>query len=126
MYYYSKRSLDRLFTCDARQIKLWMEVIKYLDCTILWGYRNEEEQNALYNATPRKSSLVFPESSHNIMPSLGCDVQPFPLKSKDVDNRELFMFFRGQVDMVARQLGIYLKPAIVWDLYHFEVSAIRC
>ena len=117
---FSKRSIDRLFTCDALLINLFIEVIKYRDCKIIWGHRNEKEQNDLYNEVPPKTQLPFPRSDHNVLPSMAVDVLYLPFNN-DWDNREPFQFFRGQVYMIAKQLEINLKPAIGWDLMHFAL-----
>ena len=47
---YSKKSKERLASCDKRLQRVFKEVIKYVDCSILEGYRNKERQNKLYDA----------------------------------------------------------------------------
>jgi len=120
--YYSKRSLDRLFTCDAQLIELCMELVRHRDNTVVWGHRNEEQQNALVNHTPPRSRLSYPDSAHNKMPSRAVDLQPHPMTKEMMNDREMWMMFRGQVYGIASMLGIQLKPTIEWDLYHFELE----
>ena len=120
MAYFSKKSLDKLFSCEADLIHLWTEYIKYYDCRIDWGFRNEQEQNALYDE--KKSKVKWPDSAHNRMPSRAVDVVPLPFKEKDWDNREMWKEFRGRIYMLADILGIKLKPTIQWDLMHFELD----
>ena len=48
MYKYINTSKGRLSTCVERLQKFFNEVIKYVDCTILEGHRNEERQEKLF------------------------------------------------------------------------------
>ena len=45
---FSKESLDKLATCDARLQKVFNEVIKHVDCTIIEGHRGQETQDEYY------------------------------------------------------------------------------
>lgn len=48
MPYYSERSKKRLETCHEDLQKLFNEVIKHFDCTILCGHRGQEEQDKAF------------------------------------------------------------------------------
>lgn len=50
-------------------------VIIYHDCSILFGHRDEDIQNALF--ADGKSKLRFPESKHNDLPSSAVDLLPY-------------------------------------------------
>jgi len=113
---FSKRSIDKLNTCDGALIKLFTEVIRRFDCTILDGHRNEKDQNKYFDEG--KSKLRYPASKHNIYPSRAVDVTPYPI---DWENRERFKFFRGYVYGIASQMGIRLNKTIEWDFPHFEL-----
>ena len=106
---FSKRSAENLNSCHADLIRLFMEIIKYYDCTILSGFRNEQEQNALY---PDYSKVKFPNSKHNRYPSRAVDVAPFPI---DWEDRNRFYHFGGFVVAVAAILGIPIKWGGDWD-----------
>jgi len=80
MYEFSQRSLDELTTCHKDLIILFNEVIKQIDCTVLCGHRNEEDQN---NAYPKNSSVQWPNSKHNTKPSIAVDVVPYPIDWED-------------------------------------------
>ena len=41
---FGKSSKKRLATCDERLQKVFNEVIKYVDCSVLEGHRSEERQ----------------------------------------------------------------------------------
>ena len=42
---FGKKSRERLATCDPRLQKVFNEVIKHIDCSVLEGHRGEERQN---------------------------------------------------------------------------------
>ena len=48
MPYFGKRSRTNLATCDERLRKVFNEVIKHVDCSVIEGNRNEARQNKLY------------------------------------------------------------------------------
>ncbi len=74
---FSKMSQFRLDTCHPDLVTLFEEVVKYLDCTILVGYRSEIDQQLAF--TSGKSKLQYPNSAHNKTPSMAADVTPYPL-----------------------------------------------
>jgi len=117
---FSKRSMDKLNTCDTDLIRLFLEVVKHRDCTILEGHRNKEDQNKYY--AEGKSRLKWPDSKHNRFPSRGVDVIFYPFSEPDWDDREEFMFFRGIVYGIASQMGITLNKTISWDLPHYSIK----
>ena len=43
---FSRKSKGKLNTCDDRLVKLFNEVVKGFDCTVLEGHRGKEKQNA--------------------------------------------------------------------------------
>lgn len=127
-YKFSKRSLDKLKTCDERLQKIFMEVIKHIDITILEGFRGKELQNLYYEQG--KSKLKFPNGKHNKMPSLAVDVAPYPIDWKDSAR---FYYLAGFAKGVASQMGYKLRFGGDWDsdndfkdqnfhdLPHFEI-----
>ena len=54
---FGKDSLARLSTCHPDLQKLFKEVIKHYDCTILEGHRSDEDQLKAFNAG--KSKIIF-------------------------------------------------------------------
>lgn len=125
---FSNRSSERLNTCDERLVKIFNEVIKHFDCTILQGHRGAEEQNEYYRTG--KSKLKFPQSKHNSYPSKAVDVSPYPI---DWEDEERFYFFAGFVKGIATSMGIKIRYGGDWDsdnnlhdqtfmdLPHFEI-----
>ena len=89
---------------------LFNEVIKYIDCTVIFGHRTEEEQEEQFRLGHTK--LHFPRSKHNSKPSLAVDVVPYPI---DWNNRERFVYFAGIVKGIAFNMGLVIRWGGDWD-----------
>lgn len=125
---FSQKSLSNLSTCHPDLQKLFNEVIKYFDCTIIEGYRSEEDQ---FKAFKDGRSKIISGGKHNNSPSLAVDVAPFPI---DWQDKERFYYFAGFVKGIATSLGIKirwggdwnennnLKDQSFFDLPHFELK----
>lgn len=125
---FSERSLKRLETCDNKLQFLFKEVVKHFDCTVLTGHRGKEEQDQKFEEG--LSKVKFPNSRHNISPSMAVDVTPYPI---DFYDRERITYFAGYVMGIATMMGIKLRWGGDWDrdtetkdnsfddLIHFEV-----
>ena len=109
---YSKRSKDRLATCDKRLQKVFNEVIKHVDCSILEGHRSKERQNRLYDE--KRTKVRYPNGRHNSNPSKAVDVTPYPV---DWEDRERQTLFAGFVIGIARSMGIKIRWGGNWDMY---------
>lgn len=111
---FSKTSKERLYTCEVELVKLFEEVVKGWDCTIVCGHRTEEEQNkAYYN---KKSKLMFPRSKHNTYPSKAIDVAPYyPNQGIAWNDLGGFYMFAGYVFRVAEELDIKIRYGGDWD-----------
>ena len=119
MYKYSKTSKGRLSTCDERLQKVFNEVIKYVDCSILEGHRNEERQEKLFKEG--KTKVHYPKGRHNSKPSRAVDVTPYPV---DWADRERQTLFAGFVLGLAARMGITLRWGGDWNM-NFEVKDNR-
>ncbi len=110
MFEYSYTSKKALASTHPDLQHLFNKVIQVIDCTIIFGHRNEEEQNEMV----RKgySKLIFPRSNHNKLPSLAVDAVPYPI---DWENRERFVYFAGIVKGIAAQLDIKMRWGGDWD-----------
>ena len=108
---FGSKSKERLATCDERLQKVFNEVIKEVDCSVLEGHRGEERQNKFYDEG--KSKLRYPSGRHNASPSRAVDVVPYPV---DWDNRDRFHFFAGFVLGIAKGMGIKLRSGLDWDM----------
>ena len=128
MYSYSKKSRDRLDTCDERLQDIFNILIDYMDVSILEGHRGEEVQNNYYDEG--KSKLRYPDSKHNKSPSLAVDVAPYPI---DWEDRERFVYMAGMVKGIAVAMNIDIRwggdfnrnndltDESFLDLVHFEL-----
>ena len=132
---FSQLSFSRLATCHPDLQVLFYDVIKYFDCTILQGYRTQEEQEQAFKEGHTR--LHYPDGKHNRQPSLAVDVTPFPI---DFGNTKLALWFGGYVMGIAQKLkddgkmthairwggswdglGALNSPKMLNDLVHFEL-----
>ena len=126
---FGKRSKNALHSCDERLIKVFDEVIKTVDCSVLEGHRGQSKQDKYYEEG--KSKVKYPSGRHNKLPSMAVDVAPYPI---DWDDRERFHLFAGFVLGIAKSMGINLRWGGDWnqnwfvddnkfdDFPHFELK----
>ena len=107
---FGRKSRERLKTCDEKLQKVFNEVIKHVDCSVLEGHRSKDRQNKLYEE--EKTKVKYPDGRHNRQPSSAVDVTPYPVDWKD---RERQTLFAGFVIGVASQMGIKLRWGGDWD-----------
>jgi len=125
---FSEQSLKALSSCDQRLQKLFLEVVKHFDCTVICGFRDMAAQDAAFNGG--MSKLAWPNSKHNHYPSTAIDAAPYPVVWED---EERFYYFAGFVKGVASQMGLSIRCGADWDgdmqvkdenfidLDHFEI-----
>ena len=110
MPYFGRKSKERLNTCDSNLQKVFNEVIKHVDCSVLEGHREKDRQNKLFEEG--KTKVKYPNGRHNRQPSSAVDVTPYPV---DWEDRERQTLFAGFVIGVASQMGINLRWGGDWD-----------
>ncbi len=125
---FGKTSRKRLKTCDEDLQVLFEEVVKYFDCSVIEGHRNEARQNKAFE--DGNSKVKFPNGRHNSKPSKAVDVAPYPI---DWEDRERMTYFAGFVKGIAYMMGIPIRWGGDWnnntilkdnnfdDLPHFEL-----
>jgi peptidoglycan L-alanyl-D-glutamate endopeptidase CwlK len=134
---FSTTSADRLFTCDVLLRKIFNHVVEYHDCSILEGHRGQIRQDELFNATPQRSKVKWPDGKHNSQPSKAVDVAPYPIpKNWGADHwkdKVKFYEFAAIVLYEAKKQNIKLRWGGDWDgdgdyhdqtfddLVHFEL-----
>lgn len=132
---YSNASADRLFTCERLIQKLFNEVIKYTDCTILEGHRGQIDQDNYERLG--KSTVKWPHGKHNSQPSKAVDATPYPIpKNWGADHwkdKVKFYEFAAIVLYEAKKMNISIRWGGDWDgdgdyhdqsfddLVHFEL-----
>lgn len=126
---FSDRSINNLKTADGRLSLICCLVIKHFDFTVIDGHREEEEQNAFYEAG--QSKLRWPDSAHNSYPSRAIDIAPYPIHWEDA---ERFVYLAGWMMAMAEEHGVKLRWGGDWDadtevrderfrdLGHFEIG----
>ena len=126
---FGKRSRERLNTCNKKLQKVFNEVIKYVDCSVLEGHRSKNRQNKLFEEN--KTKVKYPNGRHNSYPSNAVDVTPYPVDWKDLDRMN---YFAGIVKGIAHMKGIPIRWGGDWndntdlkdnnfdDLPHFELK----
>jgi hypothetical protein len=126
---FSRRSLNRLRTCDPRLRALFERVVETYDCTIICGHRGETAQNAAADAG--RSQKRWPDGKHNSYPSKAVDVGPWPL---DWNDKVKFYHLAGYVQAIAEDMGVPIRWGGDWDsdldlhdqtlydLGHFEIK----
>ena len=100
---WSKSSKKKLQECHNDLQILANEVLQVHDCTVVWGYRDEEIQNELYHEG--KSQLKYPYSKHNEFPAIAIDLAPYvPSLGGATWDREYSLYFSGLVLGIADRL----------------------
>lgn len=128
MYVFSFKSQQKLETCCPDLVRLFNEVIKHQDCTIICGRRGKGEQDKAY-ATGH-SKLKYPKSYHNRMPSRAVDVAPYFQEKPHIrwDDLDSFRIFGGFVMGVAAALEIPIEWGGYWnspnDFVHWQVKNV--
>ena len=136
MYKFSKRSLNNLATAEEKLQVLFNEVIKEVDCTVIYGHRTPEEQFELFKQGREKKDGWWvkvgktvtnldgsiKKSKHNYFPSKAVDVVPFPL---DWNNIESFKNLAVIIKKKAKELNIDVEWGGDWqmkDFPHWQVK----
>lgn len=123
---FSAISKERLSACHPELQRLFNNVIKYYDCSILCGYRTRKEQQKVFDS--HRSKVIWPFSKHNSSPSLAVDVMPYHKQKPHIrweDTLEANVFAYG-VFSIARELDIEIVWGGSWkkfkDLPHWELK----
>jgi len=112
-YRFGTTSLARLDTCHPDIQLLMYEVIKHIDCSIVCGHRDKEDQDEA--VADGKSKAPWPTSKHNSVPSMAVDIMPWYPGGIRWTDREGMYFFIGMVKGIATQMGIRIRIGIDWD-----------
>lgn len=131
---FSSTSTRRLETVDPDLSRLFAEVVKRRDCTILCGVRSKTEQDLAVSSG--RSKMTWPNSKHNVLNpddlARAVDVAPYfanqnhsivwptAAKTKIVYAKEcgLYYNFAGYVQAVADRMGIRVRWGGDWNGNH--------
>ncbi len=107
-------SQQQLATCDARLQRLAKEAIKYIDHSIIEGFRDKAHQDADY--AKGVSKLRWPNGRHNATPSRAFDFAPYPIDwSNKVTALGRFMLVAGVYLVCAVKLGVKIRFGWDWN-----------
>lgn len=118
---FSKKSRERLDTCDPRLVHLFEVVIQTDDCSIEGGARTMDEQaaNILKGVSKTKDSKHV---VNDVTPfSRAVDAAPYPVvwpvpgSETYVHDIGRFYYFAGRVKLIAKQLGYSIRWGGDWD-----------
>lgn len=120
----SPRSKKILKTCHNDLQTVMNTAIRYINFSVICGYRGKKKQNKAY--VKGSSTLKFPKSRHNKKPSLAVDIIPYPTRYKDAFE---FYYLAGVIHVVATILQIKLKWGGTWksfkDLPHWQLRKVK-
>jgi len=127
-YTLSESSLTELETCDPSLVRVVMEVAPIFNIRVIQGHRGRDLQNQLFEKG--LSKVRWPNSKHNVKPSLAADIVPYPIDWNDLKR---FYYLGGLMAAV----GVRKRTPIRWggdwnqngiftdqtfhDLCHFEL-----
>jgi len=112
---FGQASKNNLSTAHPDLQRLFNEVVKNYDCTVMCGHRNEEDQNKAFHEG--RSKVQWPNGKHNKLPSEAVDVAPWFVEAPHIrwEDKEKFYHFAGYVQAVADQLKIKIRWGGNWD-----------
>ena len=113
---FGSKSKQKLATSDKKLQKVFNEVIKYVDCSVLEGHRDERRQERLFSEG--KTKVHYPMGRHNTKPSRAVDVTPYPV---DWVDRERQTLFAGMVIGLAIRMGFNIRWGGDWNR-NFKVN----
>ena len=134
---FSKRSKERLLTCDPRIQRVLEMAIKYTDFTVVCGTRPPEEQFELFKqgrtlkdgkwvktgATVTNIDGKSKKSMHNYSPSKAVDIAPYPIDWNDI---ERFKALAVVIKRCADACGVELEWGGQWktfkDYPHYQLK----
>lgn len=125
---YGPKSTANLSEAHPDLQRVFNEVIKHVDCSVIEGRRGEAEQNYLFKTG--KSQLKFPASNHNPKTNdpdelvTAIDCVPYPVVWDDIPRFKRFCWF---VKGVAAGMDIEIvSGGLDWttfkDFPHFELK----
>jgi peptidoglycan L-alanyl-D-glutamate endopeptidase CwlK len=110
MSLFSSASKEKLDTCCEPLQRVFNEVVKHFDCTILEGHRGQKAQHEAF--ITHRSKLDWPKGEHNKIPSRAVDAMPYPIDWKDINR---LCYFAGFVVAIAATMGIKIRWGKDWD-----------
>jgi len=111
MYKFSKKSKEKLETAHPDLQRIYAELIKIMDVTILEGVRSKKRQEELVRTGMSKAL----DSKHLLQKdgySHAVDAAPFPINWEDT---ERFAYMCGMIRGIAHMMNIKVRVGCDWD-----------
>ncbi len=112
MYRFSRASLSHLHTCSPKLIGVANEAIKYVDFSVIEGYRSVDRQYELYKQGMTQIDGIGTKGKHNRSPAEAFDLLPYPYVVNGVNIwKDSFRstLFAGRVLQIADCMGVKLR-----------------
>lgn len=110
---FSKSSLQRIATLDARLQKALFVAIEVVDFAVVFGHRDQADQEKAFQEG--KSKLRWPKSKHNSLPSLAVDIAPCVGGKIDWEGRERFKNIGFFILGILAAQGVKARLGGDWD-----------
>lgn len=130
---WSQRSLEVYLELDPRLQELadWL-LHNVADISLIDGHRTKEEQDEYFEANV--TTVRWPNSKHNKLPSLAFDFQPYPYPTSEPKLWAALAYVAGHAVMWGKQKNIRIRWGGDWnsngdltdqnfdDLFHIEIA----
>lgn len=110
MYKFSDRSKENLRTCHSDLVKIANEAIKYVDFTVIEGYRSKEKQRE----NIKKGVSKTLNSKHCEIPSRAFDFIPYPFTTWN--DTVSFNKISKVIIECAKKLNILARRGSDWNM----------
>jgi len=112
---YGRVSKERLSHAHPDLQRFANRLILVFDHTVVCSYRNEEDQEDAYRNG--KSKVHWPNSRHNVTPSLALDLAPWDSDLRVIDwgARDRFILMAGVALQLAREMSLPIIWGGDWD-----------
>jgi len=122
---FGKQSENNIITLHPVWPIILREVIKIYDFSVICGHRGKIEQNFAFSSG--NSHVKWPNSKHNVYPSLAVDVAPYYRTRPHIRWKEYneFYYLAGLIIGVAKAKGFQIRWGgrfkSLFDPGHFEL-----
>jgi peptidoglycan L-alanyl-D-glutamate endopeptidase CwlK len=130
---FGERSTRCLATCHPDLQLIFNTVIEWYDCAVICGHRNKAAQDKVF--ADGMSQVQWPDSMHNMVPSMAADVLPYPINWKYTEEMThlagmvqgvaRMLYARGDITHLVRWGGDFDKDNDLhdssWDKPHYEL-----
>ena len=121
MFHFSTKSKNILNSVNPKLQKLFNEVIKYYDISIISGFRTVEEQQELFKQNRSRCDGINKISKHQTKNAV--DIIPYPINWEDINK---FYEVAGCIKTISNQQGLKINWGGDWksfkDYPHWEIE----